>query len=275
MAHIEDCLNALEASNSMAESLRTYATMLKAKYVPDDIVNGTTWGGAAMWQQLCSISIVVICANACTRVDGPSPTAYRTDGSAEIQVCKGAGIEKCEYEPTEVPELIDLRDSNWDLLRSERKSSTLTMCYLDLPGATFTKRKLMFDCEPIYDPLPDTDSMNSSKRQAALIKSMANMAEAAATFEVCRDYYGDDTDKWLAWNGHVIALRAIAEQMTPAKDDAALYLAFEARRAQLVESEGFRSETLEYMSNCDANSFDEAGEYIRQNEDIARYYLPD
>lgn len=226
-----------------------------------------------MWRQLCSILIVVICATGCTQAEDPIPTAYRTDGTAKLQVCKGAGIEKCDYEQVEVPELIDLRDPDWSLLRSERKSSTWTMCYLDLPGETFTKRKLMFDCEPIYDPLPTTDAMNPDKRQDALIKSLANMAEAVATFEVCRNFYEDDSETWLAWNRYVIAIRAAAEQMTPGKDDAALYLAFEAHRAQLVESEEFRSETLKYMSNCDAKSFAEAGDYVRQNEEAAQYYL--
>jgi hypothetical protein len=226
-----------------------------------------------MPRQLIPIFIIVaILVGACSQEGSAVPTAFRTDGTAKLQVCKGIGIEKCEYEPTEVPEFIDLRDPNWDLLRSERKSSTWTMCYLDLPGEPFTERKLMFDCEPVNEPQPNLDPASSNNRQDALIKSLANMAEAAATFEVCRDYYKDDSETWLAWNGYVIALRAAAEQMIPAKDDAAFYLAFEARRAQLFESAEFQSETLEYMSNCDATSFAEAGDYVQQNEEAAQYY---
>ena len=226
-----------------------------------------------MLRQMLLVLIAATSIAGCAQDDSPVATGYRTNGTAKLQVCKGAGIEKCEYEPTDVPERIDLQDPDWNLLRAEQKSSTRTMCYLDLPGGPFTKRKLMFDCEPIYEPVPTTDRMNPENRRDALVKNLANMAEAAATFEVCRNFYKDDAETWLAWNRYLIALRAAAEQMTPGKDDAALYLAFEAHRGQLVDSEEFRSETLEYMENCDATSFEEAGDYIRKSEDVAKHYL--
>jgi len=226
-----------------------------------------------MLRPMLLASITVLSVGGCTEGDSPIPTSYRTDGTATLEVCKGAGIEKCNNELAEVPELIDLRDPDWSSLRSERKSSTWTMCYLDLPGGLFTKRKLMFDCEPIYEPLSDGDVSNSVGLRDALMKSLANMAEAAATFDVCADYYVDDAETSLAWTGHSIALASGAERMTAHNNYPEMLLAFEVQRSQLGASEEFQSETREYMSNCDAESLAEAGEYIRQNEQVIARYL--
>ena len=217
---------------------------------------------------LCCLSMA-----GCSQGDSPTPTAYLTDGTAEIQVCKGAGIEKCDYEPTEVPELIDVRNPDWMALRSERKSSTWTMCYLDLPGGLFTKRKLMFDCEPVYEPLPDEDGPGSSALRDGLMKSLANMAEAAATFEVCAANSDVDTDSSLKWTGHSIAIASAADRMTTHHDYPELYNAFEMHRAKLATSEAFQSETLDHTNNCDADSLRDAGEYLRESTEIEEFYL--
>lgn len=41
VAYIEDCLHDLEASTMITESLRTFSTKLKAKYLPDSVVTAT------------------------------------------------------------------------------------------------------------------------------------------------------------------------------------------------------------------------------------------
>ncbi len=61
--------------------------------------------------------------------------------------------------------------------------------------------------------------------------------------------------------------------MTTHLDYPEMYLAFEMQRVKLVDSEDFRAEMLEYTNNCDADSLREAGEHVRQSEEIAAFYL--
>ena len=205
---------------------------------------------------------------ACSGDDTRVPVAYRTDGTAKLQVCKGVGIEKCDYEPTEIPGLIDLRDPYWSGLRSERKSSTWTMCYLDQPRGIFTKRLLMFDCEPIYDQVPEAGIAQSQILREQIIPSLSNLAEAAATFEVCAFDSDIDAEDSLKWAGHSITLGEIVARVSEDYDDEGLALAYEMVRVKIYESEGFKSEALEYTKNCDAESLLDADRYVRESQDI-------
>ena len=214
------------------------------------------------------ILLLAISTSACTDDESPRPTAYSTDGTAKLQVCKGLGIEKCDYEPKDIPEVIDLRDPYWVSLRSERKSSTLTMCYLDQPRGVLTKRLLMFECKPIFDQPMDIDIGQSQPLPENLIQSLANLAEAAATFEVCADDAGPDAQLSLQWTGYSLALGDIVEHMSERYQDDRLLLEYEMRRVQFYASEGFKSESLTSTGYCGVDSFKAGDRYVREAQSI-------
>ena len=197
-------------------------------------------------------------ATACTRDDSTAPTMYLTDGTAKLQVCKGIGLEKCEYEPAEIPARIGARHPFWETLRSERKSSTLTMCYVDQPGDLFTKRKLMFECEPVHYEAPDASPAMSQEIQDQVIPSLTNLAEAAATFEVCAFDSDIEDEAALEWARQSLAVTDIATRLTDHYPDDRLYLAFEMLRVKMYESDEFKSETFDYTNNCNAESLSDA-----------------
>lgn len=200
------------------------------------------------------------------------PSGYRTDGTAKEQICRGFGIEKCDYEAVQVPEFIDLRDPNWSGIRSEQKSATRTMCYMDLASGVFSKRKLVFDCEPIFEPLPGSDLAGSPELREALMESFANMTEASAMFRVCADN-STNADESVAWSNHSMEIAASAERIAQHLQAIDFYVAFEAQTAELIESGQFQSETLDYTSNCDAESLRDAGIYMQQSAEIEAFYL--
>jgi len=215
-----------------------------------------------------SAVLLIIGVAACTYDESPIPSAFRTDGTAKLQVCKGLGIEKCDYEPTEIPEFIDLRDPYWASLRSEKKSSTWTMCYLDQPGGVLTKRLLMFDCEPVYDQPMDPSAGSSPPIPQNLIESLENMAEAAATFEVCADYYDTDDEISLRWTGYALELEALVDRLSEHYQDDRLLLMYEARRAGLYTSEDFVKDSLLATGYCSVESFKAGDQYVREAQSV-------
>lgn len=210
---------------------------------------------------------------ACTDEHSQMPTAYRTDGTAKLEVCKGAGIEKCVDEPKDIPNLIDLRNPRWRGIRSERKSSILTMCYLDQPAGLFTKRKLRFKCEPIYDQLPNVKANESQDLQDSLERNLANMAEAAAMFQICASDKGLDAEASLKWTGYSLALADIADGLSQHFGHDELFLAYEMLQAKLYSSDEFKSETIKQMENCNAQSLRDADQYVHESRDIEAQYL--
>jgi hypothetical protein len=213
---------------------------------------------------LVPVVILTIGVAACTFDESPIPTAFRTDGTAKLQVCKGLGIEKCDYEPVEIPEFIDLRDPRWAPLRSEKKSSTRTMCYLDQPRGALTKRLLMFDCEPVFDQLVDRGPNASRPIPENLIKSLENIAEAAATFNVCADYYDDEVEISQRWTSYAEELGTLVNSLSEHYQDERLLLTYETRRAQLYDSEDFKNESLLATGYCDVESFRAGEQYVRE-----------
>ena len=208
----------------------------------------------------------------CSPGDSPAPSGYRTDGTAKEQICRGFGIEKCDYEPAQVPELIDVRDPNWAGIRSERKSAVRTMCYMDLAWGVFTKRKLMFDCEPIYESLPGSAVAGSPELREALMESFDNMAEASAMFLICAANTAS-TDESAAWSNHATEIGASAERIAKHLQATEFLLAFETQTSKMINSGQFQAETLDYTNNCDAESLREAGVFVRQSAEIEAFYL--
>jgi hypothetical protein len=208
----------------------------------------------------------------CTPGDSSAPSGYRTDGTAKEQICRGFGIEKCDYEEVQVPEFIDVRDPNWSGIRSERKSATRTMCYMGLAWGVFTKRKLMFDCEPIYEPLPRADLAGSPELRDALMESFAIMAEASAMFRICATNTAS-TDESAAWSNHATEIGASAERIAMHLQATEFLLAFETQASKMIHSGQFQIETLDYTNNCDAESLREARVYVQQSAEIEAFYL--
>jgi hypothetical protein len=171
-----------------------------------------------------------------------------------------------------VPELIDVRDPNWSGIRSERKSATWTMCYMDLAWGIFTKRKLMFDCEPLYEPLSGPDIAGSPELREALMESLANMAEASAMFRICAAN-SSVADESVAWSDHSTAIADSAARIAMHLQATEFLVVFDAQTSDMINSGQFQHETLDYTNNCDAVSLREASVYLQQSAEIEAFYL--
>ncbi len=79
---------------------------------------------------------------------GESWRIYRTTGVGKVQLCKGIGIEMCDYEPAEIPKVIDQLFGGWNIWH-EAKRGDRYMCYQLLEPGIWTKELLMFECTPV------------------------------------------------------------------------------------------------------------------------------
>jgi len=214
------------------------------------------------------VLFLTVCTCSCTFDDTPVSTVFRTDGTAKLQVCKGLIIEKCDYEPKNIPELIDSRDSYWASLRSEKKSSTLTMCYMDQPRGVIKKRKLMFKCEPVIDQLTVIDIADAPALPENLVQSLTNLAEAAAIFDICADDAGPYVEISSRWTALSSALGDVVGRMATHYPDVKLQVEYEMRRLQFYESEQFKSKSLRNMEYCNLESSKAADQFVREAQAI-------
>ena len=220
-------------------------------------------------------TILFLGVASCSRDDGSPPIAYRTDGTAKLQVCTGAGIEKCDYEPQAIPELVDPRDRRWSGIRSEYKSSTRTMCYLDQPDSLFTKRLLMFACKPIREGEESARGIQAELEKQRVLESLTNLALASASFEVCAFESSVDADTSMEWIGHSLELSEMAESLSTHYSDDAMMLVYEMQRVSAFDSAEFKSQSLDQTNQCDNSSLRGAESFVAQSREVVSFYVQD